>query len=272
MKSNKIVLITSLITLGALILITVLISVIISLTIPAKMANFCYGVGLENLSQNLYYKDYKKTGSIYSLYSSLKINIELEKNQNIVYRFDEFSSNNEYDSFVENYNKNILGSNNSKLLKASLYNLDNYLKEKYVDAKLKLNNQQVYAVEYSARELYKANSAISFENQGAYLMSNLLEDEVVSIIVHLFKSEIDGKIVFDEMKDYYNNLCNYLDLNKNNNSDDILKITFANRIIKLGNDIITLCNYSSDFSANTDEINSKIINLKNSYISGLING
>ena len=272
MKSNKIILITSLITVAVLIFISVLTFGIITLSAPNRMASFCYEIGLEKLSQKLYYKDYKKTDSINSLYSALSINIELKNSENIVYMFNELSSLNNYNKFVDEYNENVLQSGNSKLLKSTLYNLDNYLKEKYVDAKLNLKNQHLNVFEYASRELFMANHNLSFNKQGAYLFSSLFKDEVLSIMAPMIKGEVDGKIVFDEIISYFNNLNQYLELNKNNTEDDVLKIAFANRIIKVGNDILTLCEYSEDFIADISGINNKIINLKNTYISGLING
>lgn len=274
MRSEKnIILKTSLITLAILIVVLIIISSLVAIFVPSKMANICYEIGFNNLSQKLFYKDYEKSRNINSLYSSLSINLETNNNKNVVARFEELSDLDGYVDFVLNYDEGILNSNKPMLLKGSLYNLDNYLNQKYVESRLRIKNNDLDIFKYSTGKFYAIKENISFDSQGSYLFSAFLTDSFIEIFANEFDKEFNGENVFEEMVAYFNNLNSFIESNIDTNVNKALIISFANRIIEVGNDIIKINGYLNKLTTNDIElIMDKIINVKNTYISGIFNG
>ena len=271
MRSEKnIILKTGLITLVVLVSVFIIIVSLVSFLVPDKMANFYYEIGFNNISQNLFYRDYKKTGNINSLYSSLSINIEVNNSKKVVTIFDEMRDLEAYNEFVSNYNENILDSNKSALLKGSLYNLDNYLNQKYVSAKLSINSDDLTAFEYSLEKFYNIKDSFDFNNQGVYLFSIFLNDNYIENFSQQFDKEFNEQNIFNEVVTYFTNLNSYIESNFNANVNSGLVVSFANRIIEVGNNIIKVNNYLNELTdSDIEDIEDKIINVKNTYISGI---
>lgn len=271
MKINKPILKTSLITIAILLVVTTLFSTLFCFIAPVKAANFCEEMGFSRLSEKLYYRDYKNNKSISSLFNSLKVNIEIGNNKNIVSRFEELNNNDNYNQFVDKFNEEVLNSSNSHLIKASLFNLNNYLNEKYLYAQIKLGRKSFDDIfNLAINDFFTTTSNIDFNNQGVYLLSVLIKNSNKDELSIKLKSEVDGKIVFNELNEYFSELYKYLSSNINSDAKTALKIALANRSIKVGYDILDICEFSSEFTANSQEINSNINKIME-YINGLLN-
>ena len=93
------------------------------------------------------------------------------------------------------------------------------------------------------------------------------------VFANEFDKEFNGKNIFDELVGYFYNLNLFIESNIDNNVDSALIISFANRIIEVGNDIIKINGYLNKLiTTDVELIMDKIINVKNTYISGILNG
>ena len=176
-------------------------------------------------------------------------------------------------AFALNYNENVLKSQNSDVIKGSLYNLDNYLCQKYVDSRLMIKNNDITLFYELAEDFYSNKDNFDFNNQGLYLFSAFLSNDRIESFSSEFNDDFYGSNIFAEMVNYFDNLKLYLENNYSNNINKGLIISFANRIIEVGNDIIKLNNCLDKLSnSKIDLIKDGLIGVKNTYISEILNG
>lgn len=269
---KKIVLKVSLITVSILLSLFIVGMVIFCLCFPKDSASIMYDIGLENISQSLYYRDYKKTQSLNSLYNSLSINIKLNNSKNIIKQYELLSGDGNYNLLVETYASSVMQSNKNAYIKASSYDLDDYLSNKYLDALIKSDLKEKAFKYATANSNFESD--LSFINLKKYTYHNFLKDvESIEKNNPLFYEEIDGVKIFDVIKEYYADLNGYLENHKADSfeNDKVYKIALTDRIIEVGMDLLSLNNYNSiTFSIDREETNNRILYLKNEYLRELL--
>lgn len=224
-EDSKVIVRTAGITLLVVIALCVISYLIMLFCFTAKLGDFFYSLGFENISASLYYRVYEKNDDINYIYKSLSIEIGQGDNSNIVKYYEEFTSDEEYVEFCEK-----LMLSNEKLslniLEKSLI-LDeiNTINSNYVNALKNTNNTQK-AIEFALGE-FKNNDNLTLKNIGGYTLS-----KVVDVIEDDVFTEESLKVTLQE---YFNNLLDIF--NENSTTEDGLNKAY---LVRLGNRIITV--------------------------------
>jgi len=258
---KRTILSTTLWTLLSLVLATLVLFLFMFFIFPKSLGNFCYSIGLEGMSANLYYKDYEKSNDIYCLYKSLNIEIKYKNNDKIIKYYVEFTEDDEYTNFLSSYKTRNEKLDIGILEKSTMLNEENYLANKYISSLLATEqNSKAFnlAINYFAN--YKD---FTFTNQGVYLFSHFIEDEDFSRVPAGY-----SQTILQSMQEYFNS-CVDLFNSKINTESDLEKaylISLGNRIIEVGGDINAL--YKGE-GISTEENSLKMTNV-NESIKGLL--
>ena len=101
---------------------------------PAEVGALAYKVNWNSYALKLYERDYEKTGDIDSLYMALNISIKLKNDDKVISLFDTFSDNENYGSYMLFVNSENKKEDVNSIVKATLLNEDNYLKNCYIQS------------------------------------------------------------------------------------------------------------------------------------------
>ncbi len=222
------------ITLSVIMVLAVAVVITLIFAFPKTMGDFCYSMGFNEYACKLYNKDYEKGGDINSLYSSLNCAIKGKNDTLIISQFEKFYKNEEYYDFVgfiDNQNSKI---QDTSLIKASLLNEDNYLKNNYVLALI--NKGQVQdAFNFALADGVKQE--ITYSNFGNYLFGNFV-NETKGFIQSKFFDVLDGQTqpLKDELLNYFNSLYNEFK-KQYTEVEEMYIIALGNRISYVGESI-----------------------------------
>lgn len=258
---KKTIIRTILWTLLILFLLTVSLWLVMFFFFPKTLGDFCYALGVENMSANLYHKDYEKSGDINSLYKSLNIEIKSKDHDKIIKYYLEFTEDDEYDQFIESYRKYNEDLNVGILEKSSLLNEENYLTNHYIAA-LIATDQDNKAFNL-ALDLFKGYHQFTLKDQGVYAFNKFIGTQDFSRCPAGYSDTILGT-----MQDYFNDSVSIFNANINTN-DTIEKaylLALGNRIIEVGQNLNTL--YVDD-DAIEESNSTKMLDI-NEKIKGLI--
>lgn len=259
---KKIILRTTLWTLLVLFLLSVCLWLMMFFLFPRTLGDFCYSLGFDNMSANLYHKDYEKSGNIDSLYTALNIEIKCKDNDKVIKYFIEFTEDDEYQEYMNSYriyNENL---NIGLLEKSSLLNEENYLYNQYIAALI--NSSQENQAFNLALELFKNYENFTLTNQGVYAFNKF-------IITQDFNRVPAGydQSILSSMQEYFNNSIRIF--NNNVDTKDSLEkaylLSLGNRIIEVGQNLNKL--YNNDTNTMVQDNNQKMLDV-NQKIKGLL--
>ena len=201
---------------------------------PKTFADFTYSIGLESYAQKLYVRDWEKSEDINSLYSALNISIKTENNEKTIELYEEFYADDEYADFVAFIDSENLKLDETHLIKASLLNEDNYLKNKYVSALIAENKIQK-AFEFALQDNF--NITPTCVNLGNFLFGNFVTREGV-LLKDNFDVVLDGRStsLLDDFYTYFNTLVAEFEKDYNN-VETFYIISAGNRLQLVGNTI-----------------------------------
>lgn len=192
---------------------------------PYKLARDMYDLGFNTYAVKLYDRAYTKDETnVDALYMALNISIKLDNSEDVERYFEEFSSNQNYFTYVEAIDETNYVKDTTILVKSTLLSEDNYLRNRYVDALLKQDKWEE-AVKFSNNSL-ETNPSV--ENIGNYYYANFMKDAISSDILAFF---IEDNIV-EDMHQYI------LDLH--NNFKDTFKLDKLAERVSAGNRVITV--------------------------------
>ena len=203
---------------------------------PKTLGDFVYSIGLNSYASKLYERDYEKSKDLNSLYSALNLSIKTNDNKKVITLFEKFYSDNEYYKFVHFINQQNLSLEEEPLIKASLLNEDNYLKNKYVEALIKENNEDKAFLFALNDDL---NLQPEYNNLGNFLYANFLNTE--SILKNKFNVVLNNRTT-TLLSDFYvcfNNLCDEFE-QQYNNVEVYYIVSVGNRAQLIGNTINTI--------------------------------
>ena len=177
---------------------------VMAFVFPKTWGNLMYSIGFDTYAEKLYVRDYNKNGDINSLYTSLNIAIKLEDDEKIEELFEELHNNKEYDNFIAFIDGENAKLKEEPLIKASLLNEDNYLKNKYVKALINLNKVDE-AFEFAVKD--GMNLVPEYNNIGNFLFGNFITSKGV-LLKDNFNTVLEGKStkLLDEFYTCFNNL------------------------------------------------------------------
>ncbi len=201
---------------------------------PKTTGDICYSLGFDKWACKLYNTSYERDGDINTLYSSLNCAIKSGDNGLIISQYEKMHSNKEYAGFI-----NFIDEQNSKveetpLIKASLLNEDNYLKNKYVIALID-EGQAGKAFEFALNDGIKAEPTCTV--LGNFLLGNFARLDKQFVLDNFFEV-LQGRTqsLVDECKAYFDDVYNLFKDNYNIVSDEYI-IAVGNRAVYVGETI-----------------------------------
>lgn len=259
---KKTILRTGLFTLLCLFVLSVGVWLVMFFIFPKTLGDFCYDLGIENMSANLYYRDYSRSGDIGSIYKSLNIEIKNKDNDKIIKYYIEFTQDDEYLEFMNQYKSRNENLNIGILEKSLILNEHNYLTNQYISA-LIASDQDNKAFNI-ALNLFKEYNNFTLTDQGVYAFNQFLTTQN-------FDRMPDGytKTIKESIQEYLDNCVDIFNQNIST-SDNLTKsylIALGNRIIVVGHNINTIYGENNDVQK---EINSSTLLDINEKIKGLL--
>lgn len=210
--------------------------------LPGRLANFAYNINMESYALKLYMRDYDKNKDVNSLYMALNIEIKHNNSDGIVEKYETFSNLAVYYDFVKKVDEDNLKLDEQPIVKASLLNEDNYLKNRYIKALVDLKKNDK-AFDYAVSVLM--NLEPTSTDLGNYVFGSFCDKEVVETFVEDFNVAIggyDNRPLINVIESYFDKLDaefeNYL------NFDKTYVYAMGNRIMEVGADLLEL--YKSD--------------------------
>ncbi len=196
--TKKLIVNTVAITLSFLIVATIAFLVVFYSFFPIRAADFSYELGMYGTASQLYYRDYQKSGNIKSLHNSLVLASSSNDYAKVEVLFEELSSNEIYGTFISQLNKQNYNLQINSVIKSTIINEDNYLKQIYVDALIK---QQKFekACKFTISNF---SSSVTLTHQKAYMLSPFFSLKVADLNV-FFAKFIGEKNLFQYLVDYY---------------------------------------------------------------------
>ena len=259
---KRTILFTTLWTLLGLFLLSVILWLTMFFFFPRTLGDFCYSLGLENMSANLYYKEYEKSGDISILHKSLNIEIKSKDYDKVIEYYEKFVDDDEYLEFMSAYKEHNEDLNIGMLEKSAMLNEENYLVNHYLTA-LIANGQTDEAFDIALLK-FKDYKSFDLIDQGVYSFGMFLDSQD-------FDRMPDGYVLTIEssMQDYFNQAV--VTFNENIETKNALEksylIALGNRIIEVGADLKVLYGENNQVLTEVNELTMKSINEK---IKGLL--
>lgn len=236
-----------LITLAALVLVFGLVMLSLHLWCPYAMGNLSFKLGANNAALNYYERDYKKSGSYNVLYTVVNLSIKQDNNEKLVTYFEEFSSSENYETFVKKVDEKNLNLDVTNLVKSKLYSEDNYLKNRYALALAKLNRTS------DAFNYAFANSdfLVNENSLSPYLFTYISTEQY-------FETNNNSNVVTLKMCNYFNDLFTAFKSNYVNDEKIVLNFAIGGRLNEVGNNIKELNKLGFSVTLTDEQINDVI--------------
>lgn len=207
---KKLILKTALITLGSILILAVTLFGIVSFCAPAAMMRFFYSIGLENLSGDYAYQEYRNTKDIGYLVYSFEIAAAIENNAVAEDRFEELygeTGSKERAAFAEYCIRQDEGSVPGGI---PHYNFRAYLcgRAACVKYRLALTDEDRDAVcEFSLSE---TAAEMSEESPVMVLALEAIRADDPSFC-ELLLSKVETSVKFNQQNEHYENLIKFLE-------------------------------------------------------------
>ena len=267
-EDKKIILKTSLITLGVIMALAVMLFCINVFCYPAKVADFMFDLGLKTFASDLYYKEYEKTSNLDNLNKALSIRIELGHNGKIIELSKKFFDSEDYAEYVLSLNNKNLNSNFNLYTKSKLIAEDNYYKNAYIKA-LVAENKVAEAYEFSKTTF--ADSVPTFKDLKVYVFSNLLDEVDEEKLTEKLNSQ-DEVVLYEKINLYFRELYRLFENNCHSyeSDDEVYVYALSSRILQVGNDLKLIAERVTT-TLSVDEIDLKL-NVVANFMQGLLEG
>ena len=207
---------------------------------PATLGNLAYKINLNSYALKLYERDYKKSGNIDSLYMALNIAIKIDDDDKVIALYDKFYANENYMSYMHFVNGENMKENVKPVIKATLINEDNYLKNCYIQSLLDKHNDTT-AFNFALND--GLNMSPEYNNLGNYLFDNFCRKDNIDRFYFNFVNNYednDGNILLANLYLYMSavdvEFCNMQFSTEN----EVYIWAMGNRILQVGKNILAL--------------------------------
>jgi hypothetical protein len=248
---NKIIFKTAGITIGCLLLLSVLSLSLFTLFSPISLAKISSSLGFNNLSVYYYELSYKKTEDINDLYNLLNKTIQIKNDEKIVSNFELLykDGSGEYYNFVNGINEQVLTNNSNNEFRMHIANEDRYLKSKYVSALYKIN-QKEKALQFAYNDFLNEefSSVEDYDKINFIITSYIFElnyssGEDYNVFDNYTAGEFENFDFFNTAISYYNNIKNIylLEYDEQADGNEALKLmVVADKLTQVASTIIFL--------------------------------
>lgn len=268
---KKMILTTALFTLAVIVVVGTIISLLMVFVFTKQSADFFYGLGCDGVASSLYHRVYEQNNDIYYCYKSLNLEIKEGNGHNIVKYYEQFTSDDEYVSFMNKLKLSNDIVTIPVLEKSTIINEENYLSNKYISALISINESSK-AFDF-ALEMFNEIDSGDLKNQGVYGFYHFISNESSDADVLEFSKKYENSELklYEEMQEYYNQAIILFNLNKDsdNNLDKAYVVSLGNRIITLGSNLNTIY-HKLNLSQDKIESNSITMQEINTVIKGII--
>lgn len=223
---------------------------------PLTLSNWFYSMGANQLAVDYLERSYEKTKEYSQLYSLINLSIKTNSYEKIEKYYEVFSEDEKYSEFVTKVDINNATKKTNNLVKATMYSEDNYLKNKYVLALVKLNKIDK-AFDYA---MQNTNFDITTEIIGNYVFTNIFNIEVEFDSVCTDNS-INTKIekCFEDSITAFNSYVNKEDLDT---ASKITALVLGRRVNEIGRNLKAIKDFNPELVSLSDEdINLKILDV-----------
>lgn len=205
---------------------------------PAKLGDLAYKVNLNNYALTLYEREYKKTGNIDSLYMALNIAIKIENDDKVVELFNKFYANENYMSYMHFVNSENMKADVKPVIKATLINEDNYLKNCYIQSLLNKHEDQT-AFNFALNDGLNMNP--EYNLLGNYLFDNFCKKDNIDRFYRNFLNNYDNTNILLANIYAYMSAVNDAFYELGFSSDnEVYTLSMGNRILQVGKNILLL--------------------------------
>lgn len=225
MKNKKTAILISVVV-ASLLIVAVGVYLLLAFVFPYTLAGGMYDMGFNTYAIKLYDRAYAKDNdNIDALYMALNLSIKLDYSDKVVEYFEEFGEKPNYASYVSKIDEANSKKQVEPLIKSTILNEDNYLKNRYVKALITLNKVDE-AVEFCKNSIKSNPTTFDMAN---YYYANFAID---TLSTEQLRFLLDDGI--------YSNLQNYFNLLE---EDFVSSYSLEDRVAErvcAGNRIITV--------------------------------
>ncbi len=204
--------------------------IIMAFAFPRNFADFTYKLNMTSYTRTLYMRDYNKSNNVNSIYMATNLSIKLEDYDQVIGCYDKLRSHKDYAGLIKQVDADNAKLQVSALTKSTLLNEDEYLKNNYVLALIKVNKWQE-ALQYANADF--ATTEPTATNTGNYLYGNIIKYMPLAGATAFEGSTLDS------INAYYTKLddliTNHFDINH-----EVEMIALCNKIIRVGNNLKVL--------------------------------
>jgi len=254
-EDKKLILKTSLITLGIIVLVTIIVFCINILCFPAKTADFLFDLGMKSFASDLYFKEYKNSNDINYLNKALNIKIELGYNENIVEYSEEFFAHDDYSEFISELNQANLETNFNLYTKSKLIAEDNYYKNAYIKALVAIDKvDEAYNFSKSTFD----DTTPTFKDLKVYVFSHLIGN-IENSKFNEKLNDSDEVVLYEKINTYFEDLYELFEVTTVNFAEDeeVYIYALSSRILQVGNDLKAIADKAAT-TLNVAEIEVKL--------------
>jgi len=206
--------------------------------VPAKVGEIAYKVNLNSYALKLYQREYDKTGDIDSLYMALNIAVKIKNDDKIIELYETFEDNENYNSYIHFVNGENLKLEIEPVIKATLINEDNSLKNSYIQSLINKHNDTT-AFKFALED--KLNMNPTYDNLGNYLFVNFCKKDVIDRFADNFRNIYGSTTLLGEMYNYMLAVNDeFLEFGFGAGDNQVYTWAMGNRILQVGSNIIAL--------------------------------
>lgn len=271
-SSKSLIIKTSLTVVSIILSILLVLIAVFYLFFPSSLADFNKNLGFNTIASSLYKKDYDNSKNIDSLHKAVSLSIFTNNYSRVIDYYEILEDDANYSSLMARLNTNAMKLEYNNVIKSTLINNDNYLKNGYIKALINKNNSNLaFTYAYSNSNL---SGDINYLSLGNYLFSNFFNgNNTSSETIELFtSSNLEHLEYGEEINNYFSSLFNEFNAEfsvvTSNNQPYI--IALANRIMEVGQNLILLDNLSNRDYIDTESVRTNLMQV-NTNINSLIN-
>ena len=206
---------------------------------PARFGDIVYQLNWNSYALKLYERDYKKTQNIDSMYMALNISIKLNNDDKVIEWYQKFNANENYMAYMHFVNSENIKQNINPVVKATILNEDNYLKNCYIKSLLNKHNDQT-AFNFALADGLKQN--IEYNDLGNYLFNNFCGKDNVDRFYRNFLAIYgnDDNILLAKIYEYMIAVDNEFTSLGFASDNEVYFWAMGNRILQVGKNILIL--------------------------------
>lgn len=227
---------------------------------PAKVGALAYKINWNGYALKLYEREYNKTGNLDSLYMALNISIKTGKDDKVIELYDKFSDNENYNSYMVFVNSENLKEDTNPIIKSTLLNEDNYLKNCYIQSLLNKHEDQT-AFNFALSE--NLNMSPKYDELGNYLFANFCKKDNIDRFYKNFSSMQGDNILIANIYSYMVNINNVFVTYGYSSENEVYIWAMGNRILQVGGNILSIVDKSEVYTVQIDD---NEVNLKDETI------